>query len=83
MWTRFLDLLAWIVAHPMQLLGVLAIVWALALAIGAAVYAIWSASEERKAVEQAERFKRIMLAQRHDGPRTPPRAPGYPTRRVG
>lgn len=70
----------WTVDHPLEVLGLLAILLALAYIIGAVVFAAWKANEAKKA-HQAQlriRLERIMQAST-----PPPRAPGLGSRRIG
>jgi uncharacterized membrane protein len=81
MLTEILHGWVWIVDHPLQVVGILAIVWAIASLIGAVV--VWVMSEHADRQQEAERAKFARMMQACE-PRTwpKPKAPGYPSKRV-
>lgn len=75
-----------LVSHPMQALGLLLLVLAGAYILGALMFAVWAASEERRQDRERDRFDQILRASTpvKDQPsRVAPRAPGMGTRRIG
>lgn len=68
----------WVVDHPLEVLGLLAILLAVAYVIGAIVFAVWMHHEEVKAEQQRNDFDRIMRAST-----PPPRAAGFGSKRIG
>lgn len=71
------SILSWLSQHPAQVVGGLVFVSAFTYIISAAVYAVWLASETRKAQDEVAKFDRIMQANH------PPSAAGFNRKRVG
>lgn len=73
-----LRLWAWYLEHPEELILHFAALLAGLWILGAVIFAIWQAHEERKQRAEVEKFERILQA---STPK-PPRAPGFNSRRV-
>lgn len=72
--TRLLNLYAWYLSHPVELLWHFAVLLAGLCVIGAVLFAVWQASEERKARQTLDRIMQASTP--------PPKAPGFNSRRV-
>lgn len=69
-----LKLYAWYLAHPAELLLHCAALLSLCWIVGAVVFAVWQAHVEKQA---RQKFDRIMQAST-----PPPRAAGFPSKRI-
>lgn len=73
---QLLNRYQWIVDHPLEVFGLIVILLAVAYVIGAVIFAVMYAHEEKKQERQRRDFERIMKA-------STPRAPGIGSRRIG
>lgn len=73
----------WFIAHPVELIATFAVVLAVSFVIGALVFAIWQAHEERKQEAERQRFERILLASepREWPPKAGPKAGAWKQKR--